>query len=101
MASLADRASRSDGSSGLGFGPIETLKTTQELTLDMTISPAVLVDRVLQTRNHQTSQDAQIDLLKKALDMQSSASQVLLNAVVGDLPLASDGSLGTQVNALV
>ncbi|MDR7150397.1 hypothetical protein J2W49_002355 [Hydrogenophaga palleronii] len=69
--------------------------------MDATISPALLVDRVLQTRNNQTSQDAQIGLLKKAMDMQASASAALLNAVAGDLPLASDGSLGTQVNALV
>ena len=69
--------------------------------MDATISPALLVDRVLQTRNNQTTQDAQISLLKKAMDMQASASQALLNAVVGDLPLASDGSLGTQVNTLV
>jgi hypothetical protein len=69
--------------------------------MDMNISPALLVDRVLQTRNHQTSQEAQINLLKKGMDMQASASQALLNAVAGDLPLASDGSLGTQVNTLV
>lgn len=69
--------------------------------MDATISPALLVDRVLQTRNNQTTQDAQIGLLKKAMDMQASASQALLNAVTGDLPLASDGSLGTQVNTLV
>lgn len=69
--------------------------------MDMNISPALLVDRVLQTRNNQTTQDAQIGLLKKAMDMQASASQALLNAVAGDLPLASDGSLGTQVNKLV
>jgi hypothetical protein len=69
--------------------------------MDATISPALLVDRVLQTRNNQTTQEAQIGLLKKAMDMQASASQALLNAVAGDLPLASDGSLGTQVNTLV
>jgi hypothetical protein len=69
--------------------------------MDSTISPALLVDRVLQTRHNQTSQDAQINLLKKAMDMQESASAALLNAVAGGLPLASDGSLGTQVNTLV
>jgi len=69
--------------------------------MDMNISPALLVDRVLQTRNNQSSQDAQINLLKKAMEVQESASQALLNAVVGDLPLASEGSLGTQVNKLV
>jgi hypothetical protein len=69
--------------------------------MDTAISPALLVDHVLQTRNNQTSQDAQINLLKKAMDMQESASAALLNAVAGDLPLASGGSVGTQVNTLV
>lgn len=69
--------------------------------MDMNISPALLVDRVLQTQHIQSTQDAQINLLKKAMDAQATASMVLLNAVAGDLPLASDGSLGTQVNTLV
>jgi hypothetical protein len=33
--------------------------------------------------------------------MQESASAALLNAVAGDLPLASGGALGTQLNTLV
>ncbi|MFN3493805.1 MAG: putative motility protein [Hydrogenophaga sp.] len=69
--------------------------------MDMNISPALLVDRVLQTQHIQSTQDAQINLLKKAMDAQATASMALLNAVAGDLPLASDGSLGTQVNTLV
>lgn len=67
----------------------------------MDVSPALLVDRVLQTRNNQTTQDVQISVLKKAMDMQESASAALLNAVVGHLPLASGGAVGTQVNTLV
>jgi hypothetical protein len=39
--------------------------------------------------------------MKKAMDMQASASATLLNAVAGSLPLASGGPVGTQVNALV
>ncbi|MCU0762875.1 MAG: putative motility protein [Hydrogenophaga sp.] len=69
--------------------------------MDMNISPALLVDRVLQTQHIQSTQDAQINLLKKAMDAQATASMALLNAVAGDLPLASDGSVGTQVNTLV
>jgi hypothetical protein len=49
----------------------------------MDVSPALLVDRVLQTRNSQTTQDVQINELKKAMDMQESASAALLNAVAG------------------
>lgn len=69
--------------------------------MDMGVSPALLMDRVLQTRQGQTAQEAQILVMKKAMDMQESASAALLNAVAGDLPLASGGSVGTQVNTLV
>ncbi|MDO9290433.1 MAG: YjfB family protein [Hydrogenophaga sp.] len=67
----------------------------------MDVSPALLMDRVLQTHNSQTTQEAQILVMKKAMDMQESASAALLNAVAGDLPLASGGAVGTQVNTLV
>ncbi|MBW8470380.1 MAG: YjfB family protein [Thiobacillus sp.] len=66
----------------------------------MDVSPALLMDRVLQTRQGQTAQEAQILVMKKAMDMQESASAALLNAVAGDLPLVSGGSVGTQVNTL-
>ena len=66
----------------------------------MDVSPALLVDRVLQTRNSQTTQDVQIKVLKKAMDMQESASAALLNAVAGNLPLAGSGAVGTQVNTM-
>lgn len=66
----------------------------------MDVSPALLVDRVLQTRNNQTTQEAQINVLKKAMDMQESTSAALLNSVAGNLPLAGSGSVGTQVNTM-
>lgn len=69
--------------------------------MDMDVSPALLVDRVVQTQQGQTTQEAQILVMKKAMDMQESASAALLNAVAGDLPLASGGAVGTQVNTLV
>lgn len=68
--------------------------------MDMDVSPALLADRVLQTRQGQTVQQVQINVLKKAMDMQESASAALLNAVAGNLPLATDGAVGTQVNTL-
>ena len=67
----------------------------------MDVSPALLVDRVVQTRNAQSTQEVQIKVLKKAMDMQESASMALLNGVAGNLPLASSGSVGTQVNTMV
>jgi hypothetical protein len=67
----------------------------------MDVSPALLVDRVVQTRNGQTTQEVQINVLKKAMDMQESASQALLNGIAGDLPLAGGGAVGTQINTMV
>jgi hypothetical protein len=67
----------------------------------MDISPALLVDRVVQTSQGQTRQDVQISVMKKAMDLQESASSALLNAVASNLPLATEGAVGTQVNALV
>jgi hypothetical protein len=69
--------------------------------MDMDVSSALLVDRVVQTGQGQTSQDVQISVLKRAMDMQTSASASLLNAVAVDLALASGGQVGTQVNTLV
>ena len=66
----------------------------------MDVSPALLVDRVLQTRQDQTAQEAQILVMKKAMDMQESASAALLNAVAGNLPLGGSGPVGTQVNTM-
>jgi hypothetical protein len=66
----------------------------------MDVSAALMVDRVVQTRNSQSTQDVQIEVLKKAMDMQEGASAALLNSVAGDLPLAGSGSVGTQVNTL-
>lgn len=69
--------------------------------MDMAVSPALLVDRVVQTQQDQTTQYTQIRVLAKAMDMQESAASALLNAVAGPLPLATEGALGTRVNALV
>jgi hypothetical protein len=69
--------------------------------MDMNVSPALLFDRVLQSRQGQNAQEAQMLVMKKAMDMQESATAALLNAVAGDLPLASSGTLGTQLNTLV
>ncbi|WP_310565925.1 YjfB family protein [Hydrogenophaga sp.] len=68
--------------------------------MDMDVSPVLLVDRVAQLQQNQTAQDAQISVLKQAMDLQETASAALLNAVVAPLPLASDGPVGTQVNVM-
>ena len=69
--------------------------------MDMSVSPTLLVDRVVQTRQDATEQQVQIEVLKKAMNMQESATAALLNSVAGNLPLAGSGSVGTQVNTLV
>jgi hypothetical protein len=67
----------------------------------MDVSPAALVDSVVQTRSDQAAQQVQIRVMKKAMDAQASTAAALLNSVPAPLPLATEGSLGTNVNALV
>ena len=69
--------------------------------MDMAVSPALLVDRVVQMQQGQSHQAAQMRVLNTAMDLQESAASALLNAVAGQLPLATEGTVGTQVNALV
>lgn len=67
----------------------------------MDVSPAALVDGVVQSRQDQVDQQVQIHVMKQALNAQASAAATLLNGVTGPLPLATEGSLGTQLNAMV
>ncbi len=67
----------------------------------MDVSPAALVDSVVQTRSDQAAQQVQIRVMKKAMDAQASTAAALLNSVTASLPLATEGALGTKVNALV
>ena len=69
--------------------------------MDMSVSPALLVDRVVQTRQGAAEQQVQIAVLKEAMQTQESAAASLLNSVAGNLPLASSGPVGTQVNTMV
>ena len=65
------------------------------------ISPAAMVGAVNDMRQAQTTQEVQIRVLKKAIDVQASGVATLLSGVAGSLPLASGGSLGTQLNRMV
>jgi hypothetical protein len=62
----------------------------------MDVSPAALVNLSTQMAQDRTAQTAQILVLKKALDLQASSAQTLLQT----LPLATSGTLGTQLNVL-
>lgn len=67
----------------------------------MDVSPAALVHAVADMKRDQVTSEVQIQVLKKAQDIQSSSAMAMLNALPAALPLATGGSLGTQVNALV
>ncbi|MBW0170808.1 MAG: putative motility protein [Hydrogenophaga sp.] len=67
----------------------------------MDVSPIALVQAVAEMKRDQTFSDVQIEVLKKVQDIQSAGAMAMLNALPADLPLAADGSLGTQVNTLV
>jgi hypothetical protein len=46
----------------------------------------------------QVAESAQLLVLKKAMDIEASSALALLQAVPGNLPLATSGNLGTKVN---
>jgi len=75
----------------------------------MDVSSQSLVSAALSQSAAQASQQLQVSVLKKALDVEAAGALGLLAAVttpaagvagVGELPLATDGSLGTQLNAM-
>ena len=67
----------------------------------MDISPISSVNNVLNLDAQQAGQEASLLVLKKALAMQESGVTDLLEAIPTNLPLATSGSLGTQLNLLV
>ena len=69
--------------------------------MDVSVSPALVVDRVVQTRRGAAEQQVQIAVLKEAMQTQESAAATLLKGVAGNLPLAGSGPVGTQVNTMV
>lgn len=67
----------------------------------MDVSPAALVHAVAEMKRDQVTSEAQVLVLKKVMDIQSAGAMAMLNALPANLPLASEGTVGTQVNALV
>ncbi len=57
---------------------------------------ALIAQTLLNTRTEQAVGDAQISLLKKAMNTQEAAATKLLDSLA--LPLATEGSLGRNVN---
>jgi hypothetical protein len=62
----------------------------------MDVSPAALVNAATQMQQSQVAQTAQVLVLKKAMDIQSTGTLALPQV----LPLATSGNLGTQVNTM-
>lgn len=67
----------------------------------MDISPIHSAASLSQIEAHQVGQEASLLVLKKALAVQESEVSDLLEALPTILPLATSGSLGTQLNLLV
>jgi Putative motility protein len=67
----------------------------------MDVSPTALVNAAVDMKQAQSVQAVQVSVLKKSLDLQTSAAAALLQATPANLPLASSGSVGTQVNRMV
>jgi hypothetical protein len=66
----------------------------------MDVSIAGLVDAATQMQQTQVAQSAQMLVLKKAMDIQASGALAMLQALPANLPLATSGSLGTQINIM-
>ncbi|GAB4090312.1 YjfB family protein [Hydrogenophaga soli] len=68
----------------------------------MDVSTQGLVQVATAMADAQTSQAIQVSVLKKALNAEASGALALLQALptTGELPLATEGNLGTQVNVL-
>ncbi len=57
---------------------------------------AALAQTILSSRTATALQDAQVSILKKTMDTQAAAAVQLIDSMA--LPLATEGSLGTNVN---
>jgi len=66
----------------------------------MDVSPAALVNASTQMQQSQVAQTAQVLVLKKAMEVQASGAMALIQALPANLPLATSGSVGTQVNVM-
>jgi hypothetical protein len=67
----------------------------------MEISPNALVNVAVEMKQVEAAQQVQVSVLKKSLDVQATAALTLLQAVPGPLPLATSGTVGTNINQMV
>lgn len=59
-----------------------------------------MVGAVVAAQQTSTTQEVQLAVMKKAMDLQGAGTLSLLQSVTGPLPLATTGSVGTQLNLL-
>jgi hypothetical protein len=64
----------------------------------MNVSTTSIASASTQLPQSQVAESAQLLVLKKAMDIEASSALALLQAVPGNLPLATSGNLGTKVN---
>jgi len=67
----------------------------------MQITPSSVSQAAASVSQGSPMQDVQINVLKKAMNVQASAAAALIQALpqpTGALPLATEGSLGTKLN---
>ncbi len=57
---------------------------------------AAIAQSILSSRNAMALQDAQVSILKQAMDTQAGSAAKLIDSMA--LPLATEGPLGTNVN---
>ncbi|GAB97451.1 hypothetical protein BJY21_002840 [Kineosphaera limosa] len=57
---------------------------------------AALAQTILMNRNASAMQDAQVSLLRKAMDVEANAAVQLIDKMA--LPLATEGAVGRNVN---
>ncbi|MFW9594752.1 MAG: YjfB family protein [Macromonas sp.] len=66
----------------------------------MDISVSAMVSGAMQMQQARVAQDVQVTMLKKAQDIQTTQAAALLQTLPGNLPLATQGTLGTQLNVM-
>ena len=68
----------------------------------MDVSPVAFASAAAEFQQGKVAQSAQILVLKKAMDIEASSAQAMLQALpsTAHLPLATSGNLGTQVNTM-
>ncbi len=64
----------------------------------MDVSISNVVSQSLYLNQAQTAQQAQMHIFKEALDSQQQQVTALMESATSQMNLASEGSLGTQVN---